>query len=108
MTDQPPRTKEPRRPTRRTELRPWSPIRDDRIAAAFDRGDTDNIFFVEFVLAYRSDAGARARIADITADPQHMYEIVVEGVPEKGRAEYKWFTNTGEPEFERIFMPAPG
>lgn len=110
-------------------MRPWSPLRDERIAAAISRGDTDNIFFDEFVLdpnyplpdwvrvgklvAYRDDAGAVAKIADITPDPQHIYEMVIEWVPEnerglEGRTFYKWLTDTGEPEFERIFMSAPG
>jgi hypothetical protein len=104
--------------------RPFNPIRDARVAAAFDRGDEDNAF-VEFIMdpdhplppwvrigklvAYRSDAGTVAKIVDITPDPQHVYEIVLEWVPYndsglEGRTEYKWFTNTGEPDFERVFV----
>jgi hypothetical protein len=128
----PPRTKEPRRPTRRDGEPPWdnrpiNPNRDARVSAAFDRGDSDNAF-VEFIMdpehplpawvrigkliAYRSDPDAVAKIVDITQDPQHVYEIAAEWIPDNeagllagARIEYKWLSNTGEPDFETTFMP---
>jgi hypothetical protein len=120
-----PRTKEPRRPSRRTEHRPFSPIRDARVAAAFDRDDRDNAW-VEFIMdpenplpdwvrigkrvAYRSNPSVISTIIDIVADPQHVYELIIEWTEYNseglsGRVPYKWLTNGGEPEFERVFQP---
>ncbi len=120
-----PRTKQPRMPSRRSDLRPWSPPWDKRVAAAFDRGDPENAM-VEFMMdpayplpewvrigklvCYRSNPGAVAKIVHIAADPQHIYCMTIEWVPDneqglEGRTWYKWLTNTGQPDFEETFRP---
>jgi hypothetical protein len=124
MPDEPRRTKQPRMPSRRTESRPFSPPRDARVAAAFDRGDPTNAW-VEFMMdprhplpdwvrigklvAYKSNPGVMLKIVNITADPQHVYEMTLEWEPNheglEGQTWYKWVSNAGEPDFEAIFGP---
>ena len=110
--------------------RPINPNRDARVAAALERGDPDAAWH-EFTrepeppkypippwcqcwkrVVYRNDPnGPVLMIMHINGDPQHAYEFTLQWEENEqgltGSFGHKWLTNTGEPDFEATFAPAP-